>query len=1224
MLPIISLALLLFLSGPISIQACGACCLQESENKRQSSDDNRLSFSVICPFTTEEVVEYAENVLGMFLLTTITTIGTYSDSALDQQDTKQFLGFFYFGLLLHSLIGRSMLIPYLSLKSAVELGALSISTPDLYQASHKTGLSTHATTGYPLALNHPLLFVHIISQPYSGNFFNVSSLLPCYASQLLAKPLQLESFYYTDDQLAAIRQTYKSSGYNEFELSITNPDNSTHHYQIAHQDGCSWVLSRDQEDIESQRTLTWCHSQQTIMSSQPNTASPLNIGRVIITVPRELLLSGFSELSTSYMTALTQVLRAFPIYFEQLWLTVEKPQSIVSFSGSTSPAIKSELPGLTVAATHDWKAVQLMDKPSGNNLLLASRTSSSSSSSSSVPSSLNNGDNKDKDLNGDDDEDKKEPPSDSVLPINDPQPTPSLLEEIAAREIAQLAFNSRSEDTAKIDIDFVRLLSRAGLAQVILQPLKPVESSPLAVSSTLLKYLLRTIKHENMALLRKKADTNSYYLQLDQEIFDEIAEQYTAVRDLASQRIELFDAFHQTLKTMAENSGKNYAIIGGEAIRNLVRNHPDHFLRDNFVITDDIDLFVEHEDWQSFWMEMPDSVAGLKMSTTGQVNILFTFPYKGKDLPFKSYRINLQSEESEFLPSLDIAIAAPEIGQINLDTDGIKLDSWQQMLHDSIDRVLQFKPDDRQKYLDRITLLKSLMPREALVSHLYDTNIILPAMKKKIRLLKSEQAATESKMESLEKNNRLLQEQVTKSHSIQKSESDIATKLEKKKDKLKSRLESAKEKVDELQAELKSAKEREDELQTELKSTKERADELQAKLDKPNIELSKLTPKKLSPELQEIRQRVPAASTKSKSTQTPKIKISGPPSNKQILQWGMKVTGGTAMGVIITLAINEARFYLRNTPGDSTKESHINAVINAYKQLPLTTRILVFQSISVFMPCHVPVGYVDPSPKPISGINLDEWKQGYDKAFDLKTFPVIIDTCRVLTPTKFKLLKELTDAENERMTSAIFSQIRPDDPEEYVEAFAQGFFLLCGVMPDDSFQKSCSIALNNRFREKGRWSCDDKEYVPSKPVKRFNDFVVPSLTKQLGTEFRLGLFPSWYVINTNRDEQRVLLWYSLWPAGINEQKIVDLDKIESCSPAIGLDDPKICEKESIVLKQFQRDYWNTGVYECIQGGFQININEIDKITTAFWGQAPSGRRNRFYACKDGKRLKTVW
>ena len=326
------------------------------------------------------------------------------------------------------------------------------------------------------------------------------------------------------------------------------------------------------------------------------------------------------------------------------------------------------------------------------------------------------------------------------------------------------------------------------MAQVVIKEGAHPSDAIMAISKTLVKFLLVQAddfpegqKPDWFTSLEKQSKDDGYYLELNQRIYDLMLEHFDKLAELARLRQVIQQHFIQNLENyvgyrnqMYQTSAYQYALIGGEAVRAIIRQAPLSRLKDNLIITDDIDVLMNVGTLEDFLKTFTPAVADRAISWNGASTPQFIFPCGASLCRFNLAKFVVRDDWAEFLPSLDVSFPADP-------TAAAYLESPLSMMSASFGWALQYCYWKRDKYVDRIMLLKELLPNYFGVQYAYLKGVLYPrleAERKRLKddLSKNNQEYTELKSKA-EKLYRELQE-LQRQHSNEEELDELRGNIE--------------------------------------------------------------------------------------------------------------------------------------------------------------------------------------------------------------------------------------------------------------------------------------------------------------------------------------------------------------------------------------------------------------------------------------------------------------
>ena len=305
----------------------------------------------------------------------------------------------------------------------------------------------------------------------------------------------------------------------------------------------------------------------------------------------------------------------------------------------------------------------------------------------------------------------------------------SLIESVAESRLSALAATSHWPYPKQADPIFIKHLAKAGLAQVMIGEDPPSVHSPLVVSTTLVRFLISLGASGpglHRAGLQQTPDTDTYYVELDQEIYDAIESNYKDVLRLASFRADIFwsirQGLNQYLKEWKQRTThyQRYMHIGGEALRHQVSKLGDRdWLRDNYPLTDDVDVLMQSGSIEDFMNHFPSQMAQWYRPKIDNISsMLFSFPSQSGSHSFQIYKVKFEGQWQDFMPSLDLSF--PHGGSVEA-----RFGDDLHILYKSIGRALNSNYK-RNKLRDRVLFARALFPDDVEPELLYLSEFPLP------------------------------------------------------------------------------------------------------------------------------------------------------------------------------------------------------------------------------------------------------------------------------------------------------------------------------------------------------------------------------------------------------------------------------------------------------------------------------------------------------------------
>ena len=743
----------------------------------QAQDDFQIE--LVLPITGEELLEHYNHQLGMLMIGLLPVLDLYLGHG-SVYEASRFGAFLYTGLYLHSLVGWILYVSQSILNNACEMILTGIRSQEGQVFFHKHGLSTDSSVDIRIPPKPQATSLYIRTADDSGEMFSEADQMIEYASYLLKPVSEDLETRFSHDNRATMTPVYRYGENDVFHLSVTNPDNVTHSYDIAHNKGCNWLLSRDGFPVSDYITVSWYQGKDTGLSLSPiNHPQSIQRNRVTIQLPGELLELGLSRANNALLQLSDGLQSRIPALVSKViialqgtgeqdhYVQVPKDNFVNLHSG-----LSVRQPGqwlLPIRAGSEAGIVQLMQNPSVDNTVQLG-SSSSGNGAGSHSSGKSEGKKPDLPEGGqDEDEDEYEDrrsASGSTSSLSSSDNGMSLIELVSSRKLNSLSASSSSPHPRLVDTHFIKLLSRAGMAQVIVDEDLDNVDCPLAISTTLVQYLCATQALNKpfwLEALKRKLETDSYYIELDQELYDVMLERFESIKNLAEARAQAFDDFHTGLAGYIKRlnpikSGNRFAVIGGEAVRmqvGFLKGH-NHFLRDNFPITNDFDVLMRQGNIHEFTRWFPTYLSGYPVFVSETKTMAFPFPCQSGECFFGMHKVTLHSVWGEYLPNIDISFPdgrrrAPRFAD------------HQSVLFESLNRAFKFKGKE-QKYLDRVLLLRGLLPGSAGVELLYLREFSYPALLKEKKRLAYAAGLSETRIKMLQ-------------DRVQKQEQDIQERL---------------------------------------------------------------------------------------------------------------------------------------------------------------------------------------------------------------------------------------------------------------------------------------------------------------------------------------------------------------------------------------------------------------------------------------------------------------
>ena len=701
------------------------------------------------PLSAGEVIEASGHQIGMLLILLLPILEIHYGYLLPHHG-GQFANMLNYGLLLEAMVRRLAWLPSMVMSSTVEKNYEGITssefrdaTPLFWVEDIKTRSDSHDPAGG--------IAVYVKTPSSRGHFFSEADQLIDVANQLLPQGLKSYQPQYSQDNSASLHFLYLLYGQQIFSLSITSPNNVTHTYEIAHHEGSNALLSRDGIEVSNYLSIHWQQAESTALSAVANRRlSSDNSKRLKVSIPREWVIVGLSVLNEAIRQGFNQVLLPYAGVISKVIIAesgsgdMKKPGTEVARQSAQEViSIPSKLHSwLSRTPSQGPEILQAMYNGGEDGKVSIIRTPGGSGGTGKKKAAGSASGGRGDGGNQGADDDPKDRSSSSSSPGS--SHGLSLIESVATRRLMSFV-SKHPQGQRKVDSVFIKKLSKAGLAQVLLKSEVSQAESPLVISKTLLRFLNKTGTRQDLIL--QALDKPEYYVELDQTLFSVLEDRYSEVEKLVKGRYDLFKSFRELLYGFVQRqniglehkSQYRYKMVGGEGIYQQVYTvgtflRPDHYLRDNFPITDDVDVIMSRGGISRFKHDYPSRAKGFDLDVGETVVIAFSFPCVSGSCLFQTYKVKPKHEWSEFLPSMDISFPSSEYSQSSL---GDNL----HVLVDSIDRALTFHPRKAQKHLDRLLLLKAIHSDSTIVSLLYERWVVhLKILKEKETLL--ENAAT--------------------------------------------------------------------------------------------------------------------------------------------------------------------------------------------------------------------------------------------------------------------------------------------------------------------------------------------------------------------------------------------------------------------------------------------------------------------------------------------------
>lgn len=699
--------------------------------------EQETQVEVILPVTKDEFLDVYGHQIGALLISLLPMLDLYIGTGSHSQ-ARLFALYFYSGLYLENLFQLTTYFPRVAFDFMLENMDQEFLSPGQPAFWQKPGLSTdiplHShSTDRPLKTS-----LYIRTESDRDVFFSEADQMIDYSSQLFELALDSEHVVYSPDNLAFATPPESFGEYDVYQLSVTNPDNATHTYDIAHREGCNWLLVRDGMAMGDELAASWPQGSNTVLSLSPvNSPLPLIRRKLKLHIPRAFIGLGMSRVASlttpvqqqllgGLLSSLSKVvISAGSFEVKSFDLVPVTPQDEVLPLRADILAARPVLP--VKGVTYIPGMIQLMERPPDERFRLGPPPSGAGGGGhQGGKKQPDRGDEPSKREPGDGDGRGASPDS-STSSLSSLGNGMSLIELVARDRTLRFAGGTAPRS---VNVAFIKLLSRAGLAQVVVRDGSDYGKWPLGISKTLLRYLTTYKEKDGMPDRRDslwaKQDGTSYYLEMDQEIYDVMLERFDEIKALAKQRSDIFAAYRKELLGLIYrlnqiHAGYRFVFIGGEALRAQMAMLQDkgHFMRGNFPIRDDVDVLMRMGNIEMFRTAFT-TVNSLLVMPPQALSMSFSFPFQSGMSWFNVYKFQLKSAWGEFLPTLDISFpderqAMPDFGDN------------QSVLVESLNRALKFKKD-KQKYLDRTLFLRNLLPESLGAEYLYLREFILPPL----------------------------------------------------------------------------------------------------------------------------------------------------------------------------------------------------------------------------------------------------------------------------------------------------------------------------------------------------------------------------------------------------------------------------------------------------------------------------------------------------------------
>lgn len=843
-----------------------------------------LQIEVILPVTGEELQAIYGHQIGMLLITLMPILDLHFGLG-SLPEASRFGRYLYFGLYLERLFQQKTYFPQVVFNYLYNNLAPEGPYPKWQGFYEKSSLSTDITA-HSDSLSRPLdtsLYIKTVAD--RGAFFSEADQMIDYVNQLFRPEQNYQETIYSRDYQAFMTPPLQSGEYEVYQLSVTNPDNATHSYDIAYKDGCHRLLGRDGMSLDKRLAASWVQGPNTALSLSPvNSPAPASRRKLSIHIPREVLGMGLSQASSLLSESMqSAMLSSFYSMLAKVVISTELssggdgfgyfPEMIAGHFNSEQALarrgeVQRELFPPAVALMKLPGIIQLMEKEQDDSFKFGGSSSAGSASHQlySEQKGKRRGKGDSPDENNEDDEEREGAPG-STSSLSSSGNGLSLIEFVARDRLTYFSTRTSSQYPKRVDMHFIKLLSRAGLAQVIVGEDPESADQPLAISKTLLRYL--TSYKEAAGLpdrrdqLRGMQEGDSYYVELNQELYDVMLERYEAIQHLAENRSDVFTAYRQKLLKLIYSlnqfhPGHRFVFIGGEAISAQIGmlSNKGHFLRGNFPIRDDIDILMRMGNMEMF-RRVFTFVNSYPVIHPKAHSMSFPFPCMHGMCLFNVYKVRLQSDWSDFLPTLDISFPDDER------TPAYFGDNLSVMI-ESMNRALQFK-ENNQKYRDRTLFLRSLLPGYLGAEFLYQREFHLPSLiRDKMQLLEEATLSEDQRKEleaRIETQQKEMEARFQEMEDLKKTsrkqlkqlrlelEMEMSTQLEVRMNEL---IFKSKKQTEEYSNKLFQLQENEKDLTSQFEARKKQVLELTKHLEVSNLELQRV-----KSELKELQKRPP-------------------------------------------------------------------------------------------------------------------------------------------------------------------------------------------------------------------------------------------------------------------------------------------------------------------------------------------------------------------------------
>lgn len=1211
-----------------------------------------LQFEVVLPVTSEELLEIYGHQFGMTLIALLPILDLYFGSG-SLPVAMSFRWHLYPGLYLERLFQQNFYIPRAVFNYLLNNLIPELPDPESLRLNERSR-SVTAIVNPAVDLSQPAqtsFYIKTISE--TGVFFSEADQMIDYASQLFRPESNYPQGIYSQDNRAFMGAPVKSGDYDIYQLSVINPDNATHNYDIAHKQGCHWLLGRDGVALNSQLAVSWIQDGSSALSYTPaKVPSPASAGKLSLHVPRELL----SVVFNSFSSVIPKLM-----LFNEINGGNSAPAGMIEDSGSTRALVpKGSVQALVSPPAIFWNSpgmIQLMNKPTGDNFQFTKPAPGGSSgngrSNGRRPQPPSN--NESNDRPDDDNGDRNSSPG-SLSTLSSTGNDLPLIDFIARNRITLFSANTTSKYPRRVTVSFIKLLSRAGLAQVIVKDHPECPNCPLAISKTLLRFLgsRKNVPGlpDRSEYLRGKEGSSNYYVEFDQTLYDLMLERYQEIEDLANARTEVFAAYRKRLSELTAEFnqiqlGHKFVLIGGDALSAQIgRLHEKGRLNGNYPIRDDVDVLMRMGNMEKFRNRFT-YVNNYPVITPDLHSMSFPFPCLTGMCLFNIYKVKLDSVWGEFLPSLDISFP---VGTVNLPTFGDSLS----VLFESLSRALKFKQGDQQKYLDRMLLLRELLPEHLGAEFLYQREVRLPALTsdnerllKALGLSNGERKKLEAEIESL---------QMQANARFQHMEDHDKTSLENMEDvKLEAQLEKPtekptkdqpeqtsieeddriklQEKIDSLNARIGKKKEKENEYTRLFQTAKDNHEEREEQVAKLNAEVTR---HKKALELKEVQSEKDQLKITSLETEQAKSREKLTELEEKELKYRKQLAQHEEQQEWYRKnkqEVGEANSLLEKRLSQSHRENQrLQGEVSRYHNDRNRWIGLAMVPLGVLMLKDFLV------PRFVNSTRLTcaRFKRKNIKDYclnremnaqlltALKVLEELPEYTRVIQfagpeqlkgnamnlhlPKSFITLGQLSSSQLEESLIAFNAVYHADLP---LSRFASANLMLCGIMPDQKRQKACASAVAAEIEATNRWPCNSLN--TANPRKNIcEDLMRPGLIRKLDNQKLFALLPSWHEKKDGNFQ-----WYAPWPVRINAKGLTKKMPGGRCSFSMTFS--KYCKGGGMKIWRFDDNHWRMNYHSCKR----VSVTDIG-MPEAFWLQSEAGDEHDVFACDDRKFMGAVW